>query len=132
MKKFIPSLFLLTVFSGICFSQSKKFEGYDNMAWGRTVYEDPSEATCDAIIEKLKEEYGPLYDFNEGKDKDSEYFILSWYPSTNLTVMFELLQIYNAYGRVSSTLLFITYQNDKIMADIKNYEKQQKKKNLEL
>ena len=46
--------------------------------------------------------------------------------------MFELLQIYNAYGRVSSTLLFITYQNDKIMADIKNYEKQQKKKNLEL
>lgn len=46
--------------------------------------------------------------------------------------MFELQQIYNAYGRVSSTLLFITYQNDKIMADIKNYEKQQKKKNLEL
>ena len=182
MKKFILSLFLLTVFSGICFSQSKKFEGYDNMpwgttleefknknpsaydktkadniirneklyykdgnsvtrvyrffdnklCWGRTVYEDPSEATCDAIIEKLKEEYGPLYDFNEGKDKDNEYFILSWYPSTNLTVMFELQQIYNAYGRVSSTLLFITYQNDKIMADIKNYEKQQKKKNLEL
>ena len=104
MKKFILSLFLLTVFSGICFSQSKKFEGYDNMpwgttleefkkqnpsaydetkadniirneklyykdgnsvtrvyrffdnklCWGRTVYEDPSEATCDAIIEKLK------------------------------------------------------------------------------
>ena len=170
------------VLSEICFSQSKKFEGYDNMpwgttleefkkqnpsaydktkadniirneklyykdgnsvtrvyrffdnklCWGRTVYEAPSDATYDAIIEKLKEEYGPLYDFNEGKDKDSEYFILTWYPSTNLTVMFELQQIYNAYGRASSTLLFITYQNDKIMADIKNYEKQQKKKNLEL
>lgn len=39
MKKFIPSLFLLTVFSGICFSQSKKFEGYDNMAWGTTLEE---------------------------------------------------------------------------------------------
>ena len=39
MKKFILSLFLLTVFSGICFSQSKKFEGYDNMAWGTTLEE---------------------------------------------------------------------------------------------
>lgn len=182
MKKFILSLFLLTVFSGICFSQSKKFEGYDNMpwgttleefkkqnpsaydqtneenrtrneklfykdgnsvtrvyrffdnklCWGRTVYEDPSEATLMAVLEKLEDEYGPWYDFNKGKGKDCEYLISSWYPSTNLTVMFELRQIYNAYGRVSSTLLFITYQNDKIMADIENYEKQQKKKNLEL
>lgn len=39
MKKFILSLFLLTVFSGICFSQSKKFEGYDNMPWGTTLEE---------------------------------------------------------------------------------------------
>ena len=39
MKKFILSLFLLTVFSGICFSQSKNFEGYDNMSWGTTLEE---------------------------------------------------------------------------------------------
>ena len=39
MKKFIISLFLLTIFSGICFSQSKKFEGYDNMPWGTTLEE---------------------------------------------------------------------------------------------
>ena len=46
MKKFIFCIFLLSVLSEICFSQSKKFEGYDNMAWGTT-----------------------LEEFNEGNDK---------------------------------------------------------------
>lgn len=29
----------MSVLSEICFSQSKKFEGYDNMAWGTTLEE---------------------------------------------------------------------------------------------
>ena len=182
MKKFIFCIFLLSVLSEICFSQSKKFEGYDNMAWGttleefksnnpsaydqtsednrtrneklffkdgnsvtrvyrffnnklcwgRTVYMNPSEATLMAILEKLKDEYGTLYDFNEGNDKDCHYYVLTWYVSSNLTVMLEAKDMYNSYGRISSTLLFITYQNDKTMFEIKDYEKQQRMKNLEL
>ncbi len=39
MKKFILSTFLLIIFSVSCFSQSKIFEGYDNMPWGTTLEE---------------------------------------------------------------------------------------------
>ncbi len=83
-------------------------------------------------MEKLKDEYGTSFDYNKGKDKDSDCSVLTWHVSTDLTVMLEGKDVYNAYGRVSSTLLFITYQNDKIMAEIDNYEKQQLMKDLEL
>lgn len=182
MKKTVIGIFLLFLLTGICFSQSKKFEGYDNLTWGttleefkkqnpsaydqtnddnrtrneklyykegnsvtrvyrffdnklcwgRTVYYNPSEATLMAVIEKLKDEYGSLYDFNKGKDKDCDYYVLTWYVSPNLTVMIEAKDMYNSYGRISSTLLFITYQNDKTMAEIESYEKKQRMKNLEL
>ena len=93
---------------------------------------NPSEATLMAVLEKLKDEYGTLYDFNEGNDKDCHYYVLTWYVSSNLTVMLEAKDMYNSYGRISSTLLFITYQNDKTMFEIEDYEKQQRMKNLEL
>lgn len=114
-------------------SVTRVYRFFDNkLCWGRTVYKNPSEATLMAIVEKLKDEYGTLYDFNKGKDKNCDYFVLTWYVSSNLTVMLEAKDMYNSYGRISSTLLFITYQNDKTMFEIENYEKQQRMKDLEL
>ena len=57
---------------------------------------------------------------------------MTWYVSSNLTVMLEAKDMYNSYDRISSSLLFITYQNDKTMVKIEDYEKQQRKKDLEL
>lgn len=114
-------------------SVTRVYRFFDNkLCWGRTVYINPSEATVMAVVEKLKDEYGTLYNFNEGKDKDCDYYVLTWYVSSNLTVMLEAKDMYNSYDRISSSLLFITYQNDKTMVKIEDYEKQQRKKDLEL
>lgn len=85
-----------------------------------------------AIFENLREEYGSFYDFNKGSEKDYDYSVLSWYVSSNLTVMLETRDFYNTYGRIIGSYAFITYQNDKTRIEIENYEKEQRKKNLEL
>lgn len=182
MKKIIGLIFILCLSTEICFSETRKLEGYDGLTWGttleefkklnpdafeqsseednirnerlffkegktvtriyrffdnklywgRTAYTNPSEATFMAIFENLREEYGSFYDFNKGSEKDYDYSVLSWYVSSNLTVMLETRDFYNTYGRIIGSYAFITYQNYKTRIEIENYEKEQRKKNLEL
>ena len=114
-------------------SVTRVYRFFDNkLYWGRTAYVNPSESTILAIIETLKEKYGTTDYYNKGSDKDCDYVVCSWYISLSSTVLLEIKDLYNSYGRISSNLVFITYLNELTEIEVEKYEKEQKKQNLEL
>lgn len=78
------------------------------------------------------EVYGKFTDSNKGSEDNKEYYVLSTSVSPTFSVRLEYIESYNEYGRMESTVLYITYQDDSKRLEAENYQRKSKQSKIEL
>lgn len=104
----------------------------DKLYTGRTVYENVDETFTFALMEKVVEEYGKFTDYGESEKSDSDYYWFEISITKNFSVMIEAYEYVDNLGRITSNMVFITYSDDVVWNKVREYEIEQKKKNIEL
>lgn len=105
----------------------------NKLYWGRTVFNNPTNSTAAAILEKFIETYGKFDDMNSGTDTKNRKYLTAWVNvSDSLNAVFESYENLNLYGQVTSTNIYITTEDTKVRKEVDLYEKEQKKKDIEL
>ena len=104
----------------------------DKFYTGRTVYENVDETFTFALMEKVVEEYGKFTDYGESEKSDSDYYWFEISITKNFSVMIEAYEYVDNLGRITSNMVFITYSDDVVWNKVREYEIEQKKKNIEL
>ena len=83
----------------------------DKLYWGRTIYDEPEDATVTAIIRKLSSSYGRYDDTDDYTQDEYEGKTYSWKKTLTFWVELDLRDYYNSYGRISGSTILITYYN---------------------
>lgn len=114
-------------------SNTKILRFFNNkLYWARTAYENVDTATLQALIEKLTETYGNFDNSGKGTDSGNEYLWSSKKYSKELEIELRVIFLYDTFGRNTSNMVFITYENPTIRDELYQYEKNVKKNDLEL
>lgn len=83
----------------------------DKLYWGRTIYEEPEDATASAIVRKMLSSYGHCDVTDEYTQDMYEGTTYNWTKTATFWVELDLRDYYNSYGRISSSTILITYYN---------------------
>lgn len=97
----------------------KFFDG--KLYWGRTAYLNPDNNTTEAEIAKMVDTYGKFYSRTEWIEENKKTVALGKTISPSFSLLLQIIEIYDDYNLVLGEALYITYINDIIFNEAKNF-----------
>lgn len=99
---------------------------------GRIVYEDVTSEKALALMKKVVNTYGKFDDEKEGSQNGNKYitFILEY--SWDISIYFQLIDVYNDYGYQVSNVVIIDFTNSALKSKISAERVQKMQDDLEL